>query len=196
MNETIFAPFHKFYLLRNKMVCVGFAILAASCALSTSAWSAAGDDEKKPAILKMMNFETLGGKWTGFGWFHFGIDTKKRARCEALISPDGGPNKGKIDLNCTGEGIEIGALSYDIVLDGNNANGLWTMRTHEVDGALKGMMEGNRFDANLIPEGQPEEGGYYAQLKTILTDKCHASIKIDVNAPIDLKHLDVAVRRC
>lgn len=147
-----------------------------------------------------LTFEKLQGKWTGFGWFYFGIDKKERGRCQALIAEEpsedqGDKHKGKIDLKCKAETLEIDASAYNIVSEGPNLTGEWTMRSHEVDGDLKGNMTSDTMNAKMIPIGQTEDG-FGAQLTTKLNDKCNATIKIDVDSPIDINKIDVKVRRC
>lgn len=166
------------------------AVLFGCCAMPIAARAA--DDASSG---KLINFQILQGKWTGFGWFFYGLDERKRAKCQAIIRADGSPEKGVMDLTCKSEGFDIDASAFEIVLNGSEAAGKWTMRSHEVDGTLTGSVTENSFKAALRPLGEPEDG-YGAEMTTTLDDKCHAQIKIAVDSPVDLKGMELKVRRC
>ncbi|MGI9387662.1 MAG: hypothetical protein ACR2OX_09550 [Methyloligellaceae bacterium] len=144
---------------------------------------------------KLLDFENIQGKWTGFGWFMFGAAARQRARCQAVIRANGAPNQGSLDLNCTSEGLDIKGKAFDIKIKNGAASGKWTLTSHEIDGTLKGSVTENSLSMRLKPL-MDKERNYGAEFSTILQDKCRASIKVSVDSPIDLKKIDLSVRRC
>ncbi|MGI9385009.1 MAG: hypothetical protein ACR2PO_17790 [Methyloligellaceae bacterium] len=144
---------------------------------------------------RLLDFNTLQGKWTGFGWFVFTQADKQRARCQAVIRSDGGPDRGSMVLKCASDELDIAGTAFDIVLNGSKASGKWKLLTHEVDGTLAGTITENSLSAFLTPQSGGD-GSAGAQLSTVIQDKCRASIKVSVKSPIDLKKIDLSVRRC
>ena len=144
---------------------------------------------------QLLDFDIMQGKWTGFGWFVFGAAERQRARCEAIIRPDGRPDRGSLDLKCTSSGLEIDGKAFDITLSGNNASGRWELRSHKIAGTLLGNITETSFSMFLKPE-MKRERNYGAKFSTIFQDRCHASIEVSVRSPIDLKKIVLSIRRC
>ncbi|MCG8559687.1 MAG: hypothetical protein MI824_07805 [Hyphomicrobiales bacterium] len=144
---------------------------------------------------RLLDFDMLQGKWTGFGWFVFAQADKQRARCQAIIKAEGDPSRGSMDLTCASDEMDIAGTAFDIVLNGSKASGKWKLLTHHADGTLDGTITENSLSAFLTPQ-QGGDGSAGAQLSTIIEDKCRASIKLSVRSPIDLKKIDLSVRRC
>lgn len=144
---------------------------------------------------ELLDFEQIQGKWTGFGWFMFGATERQRAKCEAIIRANGGPDRGSLDLKCTSESLDIDGKAFDITLKGANATGKWTLISHEIDGTLSGSVTENSLSVLLKPNLERDRD-YGANFFTIFENKCHATMKIAVRSPIDLKKIDLSVRRC
>ena len=144
---------------------------------------------------QLLDFKTMQGKWTGFGWFVFGAAERQRARCEAIIQPNGRPDRGSLALKCTSSGLEIDGKAFDITLRGGEASGKWELRSHEITGTLLGNITENSFSMILKPK-KDGDSKYGAEFSTKFQDKCHASIQISVRSPIDLKKIDLSIRRC
>ena len=142
-----------------------------------------------------LDFKDIQGKWTGFGWFVFGAAERQRARCEAIIQADDRPDRGSLALKCTSTGLEIDGKAFDITLSGNNASGRWELRSHKIAGTLLGNITETSFSMFLKPEMKREKN-YGANFSTIFQDRCHASIEVSVRSPIDLKKIDLSIRRC
>ena len=165
--------------------------LIAAAVLLTAATGAA----PQASALRLLDFNVLQGKWTGFGWFVFTQADKQRARCKAVIKAEGGPNRGSMDLSCASDEMDIAGKAFDIVLNGSQASGKWKLLTHDVDGTLAGTITENSLSAFLKPQ-RGGDGSAGAQLSTVIQNKCRATIKVSVQSPIDLKKIDLSVRRC
>lgn len=179
MDKTILSPGHARRCLRV------VAVLLFS-AMGTPMSASAG---------QLLDFTTIQGKWTGFGWFEFGVAERQRARCEAIIRADGSPDRGNLDLKCKSEGLIIDGKVFDIIFSGAKASGKWKLLSHDIDGTLLGNVTENSFSMFLKPHTDRDRG-YGVEFSTIFQNKCHASIKVSVRSPIDLKKIDLSVRRC
>jgi len=144
---------------------------------------------------ELLDFELIQGKWTGFGWFIFGATERQRARCEAVIQANGGPDRGSMDLKCTSESLDIDGKAFDITLNGATATGKWALISHEIDGTLTGSVTENSLSILLRPNLERDRD-YGANFFSIFENKCHATMKIAVRSPIDLKKINLSVRRC
>lgn len=144
---------------------------------------------------EILKFDKMAGKWTGFGWAHYGIDRKERVRCKAVITSESEGQMGTLDFSCDSTELNMSAYVFDLVIADRSLNGIWSMRSHEVDGRLSGEMGVNGFKARLQPAGQPVDG-YGADLTTTLTDKCNASMDVKIDSPIDLNAIELKARRC
>jgi len=145
---------------------------------------------------KLLTFADIEGTWKGFGWFVFTAGNKKRARCTAIIRQDGGPERGSLDLNCTAQAMEINARAFSILLTGNAATGAWSIPSFKVEGVLRGKITHDSLTAHLQPSGDMN-ADYGATLKAQLQPgKCRVAIQQQINSPLDLKALDLNLRRC
>lgn len=145
---------------------------------------------------KLLTFSDIKGTWKGFGWFVFTTGSKKRARCVAVITADGSPDRGSLTLNCTAEAMVIKAKAYNIVLKGAAATGLWKIPSFQVEGSLSGRITPDSLSAHMQPNGAMN-ADYGATLKAQLqAGKCRVAIQQQINSPLDLKKLDLNLRRC
>ena len=143
----------------------------------------------------LLNFSDIEGKWTGFGWFVFTAGNKERARCTAVITSEGSPNKGRLDLNCTAGALTIIAKAFDIVLDEARATGKWSIKSFNVAGALSGKITSTGMSVYLQPSGSMN-ADYGASLTAELQGTCRVALTQKINSPLDLKKLDLNLRRC
>ena len=144
---------------------------------------------------KLLTFADIEGTWKGFGWFYFTYGNRSRARCTATIRQDGGPDKGNLVLNCVAGSMHIDAKAFDIVLNGASAKGAWTIPSFNVQGSLTGQVSPDSLNAHLKPAGEAN-AGYGATLKAKLNGNCRVALTQIVKSPLDLKKLDLNLRRC
>ena len=144
---------------------------------------------------KLLNFADIKGTWRGFGWFYFTYGNKRRARCTATIRQDGTPDKGSLVLNCVAGSMKVDAKAFNIVLKGANATGKWKIPNFNVDGTLTGKLSSDSLRARLKPAGSAN-AGYGATLNAKLNGTCRVALTQTVNSPLDLKKLDLNLRRC
>lgn len=177
-------------MLGDVRVKLGFCIAVLACVLALVAVPRASDAQDK-----LLTFADINGTWKGFGWFHFTYGNKKRARCKADISQDGSPDKGSLVLNCVAGSLTIDAKAVNIVLSGTTAKGSWSIPSFNVAGTLTGKLTPTSLKAHLQPAGA-ENAGYGATLNATLNGTCRVAIQQDINSPLDLKKLDLNLRRC
>ncbi len=144
---------------------------------------------------KLLTFADIEGTWKGFGWFYFTYGNRSRARCTATIRQEGGPDKGNLVLNCVAGAMHIDAKAFDIVLNGASATGAWTIPSFDVQGSLTGQVSPDSLSAHLQPAGEAN-AGYGATLKAKLNGTCRVALTQTVDSPLDLKKLDLNLRRC
>lgn len=176
----------------SKYVMYCAAVLAAACVAML------GVHTHRPvsAQEKLLTFADIEGTWKGFGWFHFTYGNKKRARCTAVIRSDGAPTRGGLDLKCQADAMIINAKAFSIVLTGAKATGSWTIPSFNVQGKLTGKLTPDTLSAQLQPSGAMN-ADYGATLKARLQPgNCRVAITQQINSPLDLKALDLNLRRC
>lgn len=168
-------------------LCVSLFVLAVLALVLMRAPSMAQD--------KLLTFNDIEGTWKGFGWFYFTYGNKRRARCTAIIRAEGGPDQGRLDLNCVAGSLTIDANAFDIQLKGATATGKWAIPSFEVDGALTGTLTPDSLNAHLQPAGAIN-ADYGATLNAKLDGTCRVALTQEINSPLDLKKLDLNLRRC
>lgn len=137
----------------------------------------------------------LRGRWTGFGWFHYLHEGRQRARCKFNVACAAGPASGKLALTCKTPGLELDARSQ-FTVSNDRVNGRWSLPDYNVNGAVSGRATRQLMDVILRVKTQ-NFGAHSAALKVKIQDgRCRASVNVALDAPIGLKKIDLAVRRC
>ncbi len=148
-----------------------------------------------PRAGDLLNFSDIEGKWTGFGWFVYTTGNKERARCTAIIVSEGSPNNGRLDLNCSAGAMTIIAKAFDIILNEARATGKWSIKSFNVEGNLSGRVTGTGMSVSLQPNGSMN-ADYGASLNAELQGNCRVALTQVINSPLDLKKMDLNLRRC
>ena len=166
----------------------GLLILAVVCALVPfGAQNTFGDD--------LINFEKMQGKWTGFGWFVFTKGNRDRARCTAFIRTNGSPTKGSLEFKCEAKGLKINAKAFNLELNGAKASGEWVVVNFSAKGTLAGTVTNTKLSVELTPTNSTFIG-YTAHLSAEMLDECHVKLVETIASPLDLKKIDLDLRRC
>ena len=135
------------------------------------------------------------GRWTGFGWFNFVHDGRERARCIFNVGCPSGPSSGSIDLQCKTPGSKVDAAAK-FSIKNKRAKGRWELRNYNVNGTVSGSATFENIDVFLRVRSK-EFSQYGAGLKVKVKEgHCRASVRVDVQAPIGLQNIDLALRRC
>ncbi|MEM7777794.1 MAG: hypothetical protein AAF732_19570 [Pseudomonadota bacterium] len=135
------------------------------------------------------------GRWTGFGWFNFVHQPRERARCIFNVGCPSGPSSGAIQLKCASTGTEIDAVASFVIADGR-ANGKWKISNYGVSGTVAGKASIRDIDV-FMRVGTPEYSAFGAALKIKMKEGlCKAAADVDLQTPLGLKGINLAVRRC
>ncbi len=135
------------------------------------------------------------GRWTGFGWFNFVHEGRERARCTFDVGCPSGPSSGSVDLQCKTPGSKVNAAATFSIKD-RRAKGKWKLRNYNVNGTVSGSATFENIDVFLRVRSK-EFNQFGAGLKVKVKEgRCRASVRVDVRAPIGLRNIDLALRRC
>lgn len=165
------------------------AVLAMTIAAALAA-SASGAHAQKP-----FDCQQLKGRWTGFGWFEYVHEGRKRARCKFSVECPAGPASGRLSLNCSSPGLDLGARSRFAVAN-ERVTGQWSLQHYDIDGTVSGRATSNLMDVFLRIRSK-DFSSYGAALKVNVQEgQCRATVNVALKSPIGLKKINLAVRRC
>jgi Bacterial SH3 domain len=153
--------------------------------------------EMNPSALKqnLLNFETFKGRWKGVGWFTNYMGEKEKGECALIVQPDHGPWQGSMELACRTPSIDIQARGYKLKIVEGSASGLWQLTNYSIDGSLTGHVTENSFYA-VLKTTEILFATYSANIHATMTDDCTASVRIAIQAPIEIRSAQGSFKRC
>ena len=171
-------------IVQIKRTVIALVVIAAGTVLAASAGAAAPFDCNQ-----------LKGRWTGFGWFEFVHEGRKRARCKFNVLCPAGRTSGELNLTCTTPELDLDARSSFAVAN-ERVTGQWSLRNFDVDGTVSGRATSSLMDVFLRVRTE-EFSSYGAALNVNVQEgQCRATVNVAVKAPIGLKRINLSVRRC
>ena len=133
-------------------------------------------------------FETLAGRWTGWGWIELASGDRERIKCRISYRLIDTGSKATQGIRCASSSYNIDATAL-LWNDAGTIKGTWREVTYDAHGKVSGSATDTSASVNL------ESNNLNAAMKINSISKCRHTVSIRPKG-IDIKMISVGLKGC